>query len=144
MDDTLPRPVLNQVNLVVQDWPATLAFYRLLGVDVSDGGEYPPGSGARHTSTLLTADRMTLEFDNPAMVSRYAREAAGAIRGPLVGFAYPTSAAVDDAYARVVGAGHTSHQAPYDAFWGARYAVVQDPDGTAVGLMGPISDTRSD
>jgi hypothetical protein len=30
-------------------------------------------------------------------------------------------------------------QPPYDAFWGARYAIVEDPDGIAVGLMSPIS-----
>jgi uncharacterized glyoxalase superfamily protein PhnB len=27
---------------------------------------------------------------------------------------------------------------PWDAFWGARYAMVEDPDGIAVGLMSPI------
>ena len=30
-------------------------------------------------------------------------------------------------------------QPPHDAFWGARYAIVEDPDGIAVGLMSPIS-----
>jgi len=33
-------------------------------------------------------------------------------------------------------------QAPYDAFWGARYAIVEDPDGNAVGLMSPIDPDR--
>jgi uncharacterized glyoxalase superfamily protein PhnB len=33
-------------------------------------------------------------------------------------------------------------QAPFDAFWGARYAIVEDPDGIAVGLMSPISANR--
>ncbi len=28
-------------------------------------------------------------------------------------------------------------QDPYDAFWGARYAVVSDPDGNGVGIMSP-------
>jgi predicted enzyme related to lactoylglutathione lyase len=26
-------------------------------------------------------------------------------------------------------------QPPYDAFWGSRYAIVEDPDGNPVGLM---------
>jgi len=38
-------------------------------------------------------------------------------------------------------------RAPFDAFWGARYAIVlgaryaivEDPDGVAVGLMSPSS-----
>jgi uncharacterized glyoxalase superfamily protein PhnB len=33
-------------------------------------------------------------------------------------------------------------QPPWDAFWGARYAIVEDPDGIAVGLMSPISPDR--
>jgi catechol 2,3-dioxygenase-like lactoylglutathione lyase family enzyme len=39
-----------------------------------------------------------------------------------------------------VSAGHGEHvqQEPYDAFWGARYAVVSDPDGNGVGIMSPI------
>ena len=39
----------------------------------------------------------------------------------------------------LTAAGHRGLQAPYDAFWGARYAVVEDPDGIAVGLMSPKS-----
>ena len=31
-------------------------------------------------------------------------------------------------------------QEPYDAFWGARYAVVSDPDGNGVGIMSPVDD----
>ena len=33
-------------------------------------------------------------------------------------------------------------QEPYDAFWGARYAVVSDPDGNAVGIMSPVDAAR--
>ena len=40
-------------------------------------------------------------------------------------------------YADLTGAGYRGQQPPYDAFWGARYAVVEDPDGNAVGLMSP-------
>ena len=39
-------------------------------------------------------------------------------------------------------AGYISEQQPYDAFWGARYAVVQDPDGNPVGIMSPIDPDR--
>jgi uncharacterized glyoxalase superfamily protein PhnB len=29
-----------------------------------------------------------------------------------------------------------------DTFWGARYAVIEDPDGNHVGLMSPIDPER--
>jgi hypothetical protein len=35
------------------------------------------------------------------------------------------------------GARPPSAQPPFDAFWGARYAIVEDPDGNHIGLMSP-------
>ena len=50
--------------------------------------------------------------------------------------------AVDTRYAELTGDGCVGRQPPYDAFWGARYAIVQDPDGRDVGLMSPIDPDR--
>ena len=78
----------------------------------------------------------TLELDNPPMVKQYAEESvAGA--SAILGFRYASSAEVDEACARLTEAGHTVLKPPHDAFWGARYAVVRDPDGNTLGLMGP-------
>ena len=41
-------------------------------------------------------------------------------------------------YDELTSAGYLGLAAPYDAFWGARYAIVEDPNGIAVGLMSPI------
>lgn len=57
--------------------------------------------------------------------------------GAVLGLRFPTREAVDVLCAELTGDGYVGQQAPYDAFWGARYAVVQDPDGNAVGLMSP-------
>ena len=53
-------------------------------------------------------------------------------------FALPDAAAVDAAYAQLTGAGHRGELAPFDAFWGQRYATVLDPDGTGVDLFAPL------
>ena len=47
-------------------------------------------------------------------------------------------AELDATYARVVAAGHTGLKAPWDAFWGQRYAFLQDPDGNRVDISTPI------
>jgi len=60
----------------------------------------------------------------------------------VIGFALPSRGAVDEAYADLTGAGAVGRQPPFDAFWGARYAIVTDPDGNDVGLMSPIDETR--
>jgi uncharacterized glyoxalase superfamily protein PhnB len=42
----------------------------------------------------------------------------------------------------MIGAGYRGLQEPHDAFWGARYAIIEDPDGIAVGLMSPMSPDK--
>jgi catechol 2,3-dioxygenase-like lactoylglutathione lyase family enzyme len=49
---------------------------------------------------------------------------------------------VDLEFAELIGAGYPGRRPPYDAFWGARYAIVADPDGNEVGLMSPTDPAR--
>ena len=60
----------------------------------------------------------------------------------VLGFVLPTRQAVDDRYAGLTSAGYQGRQPPFDAFWGARYAIVADPDGYDVGLMSPVKESR--
>ena len=58
----------------------------------------------------------------------------------LLGFGLPSREAVDELFDELVTHEHQALQPPYDAFWGARYAIVEDPDGNPVGLMSPSDD----
>ena len=53
----------------------------------------------------------------------------------VLAFKCTSPAEVDELFERVVKAGHRYHKAPWDAFWGQRYAVVIDPDGNLVDLF---------
>lgn len=140
------RPVFDQVNIVVRDMDATLAFYRRLGLDIPDGpGEWPAGSGARHTEATMPND-VRLEFDNAPMARIWHRgwqEHEAGRGGVVFGFSLPAREAVDVIYADLTVAGYCGRQPPCDAFWGARYAIVQDPDGNDVGLMSPSDPART-
>jgi hypothetical protein len=59
-----------------------------------------------------------------------------------IGFSLPTREAVDERYAELTSAGHAGRRPPFDAFWGARWAVVADPDRNDIGLMSPIDESR--
>ncbi len=137
---TEQRPVLNQFNLIVEDMERSVAFYRLLGLTFSDTAPawQPHHRSATHESGL------TLEIDSVAFArtwNRGWRSGGGAGGGMgVLGFGLPTRDAVDAVYDRMVRAGHRGQQAPYDAFWGSRFAVVEDPDGNAVGLMSAPED----
>jgi hypothetical protein len=61
--------------------------------------------------------------------------------GVVIGFSFPTWEAVDERYAELTSADYTGRQPPFDAFWGARYAIVADPDGNDVGLMSPLDES---
>ena len=135
------KPVLHQLNLVARDFDATLAFYRRLGVDVPDGPATP--DGIRHAEVAFPSG-LVLEFDNHTLARTYNaawRRPEGGSRA-LIGFSLPTREAVDALYADLTASGYEGRQPPYDTFWGARYAVVADPDGTDVGLMSPLDPAR--
>ncbi len=135
-------PILNQVNLVARDVAATMNFYRQLGLDVpaEAAGEQ---EGYFHVALPLP-NGVSLEIDNAALAQMYnagrRSEAGGA--SAVLGFAVESREAVDRLYAELLAAGGSGVQPPYDAFWGARYAIVADPDGNAVGLMSPIEPGR--
>ena len=135
MTDALPGPVLTGVNLFCKDLGATVAFYRRLGLDIDDGN---PWSG--HHIEVPMANGLQLELDSIELTKAYDPgfvEPGAGSRNVLV-FHLPTREAVDLAWVELTGDGHDGRLAPIDAFWGARYAVVADPDGNSVGLMSPV------
>lgn len=129
-------PALGQLNVVVGDMDATLAFYRRLGLTI----EAEPG--VPHVAVEFPGGFL-LEFDQSDLVVQWDSGWSGSTGGSTVlGFWLPSREAVDGLYSDLVEAGHPGHQRPYDAFWGGRYAVVDDPDGNGVGLMSPTDEER--
>jgi uncharacterized glyoxalase superfamily protein PhnB len=130
-------PVLNQLNLVVKDMDATLAFYRAAGLDIPETAVGRTASGAHHVQ-VKTPDGLDLEFDSAALARVYNGGWRAEPKGPsraVLSFRVISRDTVDrtcDALARL---GYTVSQPPYDTFWGARYAIVLDPDGNYVGFM---------
>ena len=131
------RAVLSGLNLVVNDMARSVEFYRRLGVDIDDN--HPWGS---HHVTAAMPNGFELEFDSTQLADSYdpvGGSFSDAVRNVIV-FVLPNRDSVDTLYAELTDAGYEGHQPPYDAFWGARYAVVDDPDGNFVGLMSPSDD----
>ena len=62
----------------------------------------------------------------------------------VLGFNVDSRERVDQIYNDLTGAGYHGQQEPFDAFWGARYAVVEDPDGNAVRIMSPVDPDMQD
>lgn len=125
---------LSLIELVVADMAATLAFYRRLGLDIPADADGQPHVDVEVTGGLRLAfdTRDTIRSFDPGW-----EEPRGGHRAALA-FACASPAAVDAAYAELTGAGYAGHLAPWNAFWGMRYAVVHDPDGTPVDLFATL------
>jgi uncharacterized glyoxalase superfamily protein PhnB len=134
-------PVLNQVNLVVRDVAASVAFYRLLELPIE---EIPRPEWARHHAKVEMPNAISLELDSIAFARQWnpGLKAAAGGSGCVLFLQVRSREEVDRLFATVVAHGYPGQKPPEDAFWGARYAIVEDPDGNAIGLMSPIDPAR--
>jgi len=118
-------------ELVVADMARSLAFYRLLGLDIPAEADDQP-----HVDIDLPGG-LHLAFDTEDTIRSFDdgwQPPTGGHRAALA-FACDSPADVDAMFTKLVGAGATAHLEPWDAFWGMRYATVHDPDGSAVDLI---------
>jgi uncharacterized glyoxalase superfamily protein PhnB len=119
------------VELVVTDMAATLAFYRRLGLAIPADADGEP-----HVDIDLGGG-LRLAFDTDATIRTFDPHWSPPTGGHRVALAFDcgTPEQVDAAWEELTSAGYEGHLAPWDAFWGMRYAVVHDPDGTPVDLF---------
>ncbi|RIJ77872.1 glyoxalase [Nakamurella silvestris] len=127
-------PRFDLVGIVVTDMAASLAFYRLLGLTI------PPDADAQgHVETTLPGG-LRLAWDTVEVIRSFdpGWEAPAGGHGISLAFVCDGPAEVDAVYTALVEAGHHGHTAPWDAFWGQRYATVHDPDGNSVDLFAAL------
>lgn len=118
---------------------ASVTFYRRLGLTVPDAD----ATWQQHHRSADLENGFDLDFDSQEFARHWDRGWAGGTG--VLGFEVDSREQVDQIYNDLTGAGYRGQQPPFDAFWGARYAVVEDPDGNAVGIMSPVApDMRAD
>ncbi|MBT8198165.1 MAG: VOC family protein [Acidimicrobiia bacterium] len=125
---------LDAFGMIVADMAETLAFYRLLGLDIPDGldseqhVDLDVGGGVRF---MLDTEELIHTFEESWVPPTQRGRVGLAVR-----CADPTE--VNGIFARVMAAGHSAHLEPFDAFWGQRYASVIDPNGVIVDLYSEL------
>jgi len=122
----------DQFNLVVSDMDASVAFYRKLGLTIPDAD---PQWQGHHRSAQLEHG-LDIDFDSTKFAKHWNRGWHGGMG--VLGFKVEKRETVDEIYRDIVESGYRGQQEPYDALWGVRYAVVEDPDGNSVGIMSPV------
>ncbi|MBX3120083.1 MAG: VOC family protein [Fimbriimonadaceae bacterium] len=121
---------LDLIGVVTEDMTASIRFYRMLGLEFEPGSE-----GEDHVESRLP-NGMRFALDSLDMVRSFYPEYHGQTQG-RTGLAFLCDSAehVDELYRQIVDAGFKGQKEPWDAFWGQRYAHVEDPNGVGIDLF---------
>lgn len=124
---------IDAVAVSSSDFKQTVTFYRALGFEFPD---YT--AEEQHLEAITTPGAVRLMIDAKALMTELIGEAPRPGNHSAFAIRYDSPQEVDAAAKRVKAAGFTLATPPWDAFWGQRYAVAQDPDGYRVDLYAPL------
>jgi len=130
-------PQLDFFGIVVSDMARSVAFYRLLGLEFSEGAENedhaeaPLPGGVRYA---LDTEEVVRAYD-----PNWKRPSEGHVGGGA--FRCDSPDEVNQLYRDLLAAGASPHMEPSDAVWGQRYAQLKDPDGTVIDLYAALPDS---
>jgi catechol 2,3-dioxygenase-like lactoylglutathione lyase family enzyme len=124
---------LDLIGIVTRDMAESHRFYRALGLEI------PENAGEDHFEITLP-NGLRLAWDTVELMT----QVLGHWEPPMghrlgLAFLCEGPSGVDETYRRIVDAGFKGAKEPWDAFWGQRYAMVEDPDGNAIDLFAPLN-----
>jgi uncharacterized glyoxalase superfamily protein PhnB len=123
----------DMIGVAVKDMAAALRFYRQLGLEIPDGAEKED-----HVE-VVTPNGYRLAWDTVDLLKGLQPDWLEPVGHRMsLAFKCDSPSEVDAVYERLVAAGYIGRKAPWDAFWGQRYATVVDPDGNPVDLFAPL------
>ena len=120
------------VGIVAENPEKSVAFYSILGVKLVKAGDADHYEAQTPSGVRIMLDSVALirSFD-----PEYQKPNGSAV---VMCFKQASAADVDRVYTAIIEAGHRGKKAPWDAFWGQRYACVLDPDGNQVDLFAQL------
>ena len=115
--------------------PRTLAFYRALGLPIPDGAHLN-AAGEPENHVEVSQGGLRLAWETEAL-ARQLNPDWTPPSGQRTGIAFQagSSTEVDETCERLSALGFAVTTAPYDAFWGQRYASLRDPDGNGIDVF---------
>ena len=121
---------LDVIGIAVKDMAESLRFYRRLGLEIPEGQESEPHVEAASNGMRIAWD--TIEILR-GVYDQWNEHPTG--HRLELAFRCDSPGEVDALYAKIVEDGYRGHKPPWDAFWGQRYAIVEDPDGNLISLF---------
>lgn len=124
---------LDAVAVSSKDMAKTVAFYELLGFTFA---QWAPDD--QHVEPISKPGEVRLMIDTAALMEQLTGHTPTPPNHSSFAMLCDTPAEVDAVAANLKAAGHTLTVAPWDAFWGQRYATVKDPDGYQIDLFAAL------
>ena len=124
---------LNAVGVNSRNIPESLKFYKILGF------EFPELKvGEDHIETRPNSSGIKLMIDDAALAKEVLGEEPRPGNYSSFAVEYDTPAELNEIADKLKTANYKVFREPWDAFWGQRYAIVEDPDGHKVDLYASL------
>ena len=122
---------LDAIGIVCGNLKMAIRFYRILGLNlVEKGPDHWEGMTPGGVRIMLDSVDLMKKI-NPDW-----EEPVGS--GVILCFKQASPGKGDELFLKVIEAGFKPVKAPWDTFWGQRYASVEDPDGNQIDLFAPL------
>jgi uncharacterized glyoxalase superfamily protein PhnB len=124
---------LNAIGISSTNIQSTVEFYKLIGFEFS---EFSPQE--QHVEPITQPGAARLMIDDAKLIESITGQKPTPANHSAFALEFDTPAEVDAVVAKLAAAGHAIVKQPWDAFWGQRYAIVQDPDGYMIDLYAAL------
>lgn len=125
---------LDAVGVTSSNLKKTVEFYSFLGFQFPEFKE-----DEQHLEPVTPPGAARLMIDLKKIVKDIIGEDPKPGNHSSFAIQYNSPEEVNEVAKKVMNAGFKIYKEPWDAFWGQRYAVVEDPDGYKVDLYAALS-----
>lgn len=124
---------INAVAVSTSDMKRTIEFYSILGFDFTDVDQTQD-----HAEPITPDGSARLMIDKKELIESIIGEIPkpGNHSGFAIEYENPTE--IDEVSKKLLSSGFNVNKEPWDAFWGQRYCIVEDPDGYKVDLYAQL------
>ena len=124
---------LNAVGVNSKNLQKSIEFYKLLGFEFPELKE-----GEQHIESIPTEGSIKLMIDSAELAKEIIGEDPKPGNHSSFALLYDSPQEVNEVSKKIIDAGFKVVNEPWDAFWGQRYCIVEDPDGYKVDLYAQL------
>lgn len=124
---------IDAVGVTSSDFKKTVEFYSILGFSFPEFK-----TDEDHLEAITSPGSVRLMLDSKKLFTEINGEEPQPGNHSVFALLYDSAEEVNTAAKKISEAGFVIIKEPWDAFWGQRYAVVQDPDGFKIDLFAAL------